>query len=67
MFKKFLVCPECNVPLEEREFVVCPSCDKPIVQKENIEKEIDRGTKYCGQCGKEIASTLSEALAEAED
>ena len=66
MLKKFLVCPECNVPVEEREFVVCPHCGKPIAQKENIKREIDKGAKYCTNCGKEIVSTLSEALADGE-
>jgi transcription elongation factor Elf1 len=46
------------------KFYVCPVCNKPIAKKKDIQERIHNGTKYCGHCGKEIASTLAEALAE---
>lgn len=67
MFKNFYVCPKCNEPVEEREFVVCPDCGNPIAQKQNIQACIDNGVKYCGRCGKKIASTLAEALASVKE
>ena len=64
MLKKFYVCPVCNKPIMQQEYVVCPNCGKPITQKKDIQECINQGTKYCKNCGKEIASTLVEALAE---
>lgn len=45
-------------------FFTCPHCGRPIVKKEKIKEYAAEGAKYCGQCGKEIASTLAEALAQ---
>jgi uncharacterized protein with PIN domain len=50
-----------------KEFLVCPKCGNPLVQKEEVIKKFDKESKYCTQCGKEIASTYAQALAIANE
>jgi DNA-directed RNA polymerase subunit RPC12/RpoP len=64
MIKKFYVCPETGKPIVEREFIVCPNCGEPIGQKHYLQACTYDRPKYCGHCGREITSTLAEALAE---
>lgn len=49
--------------MEYKEFLVCPHCGRAIVKKEDA-KEYAKEARFCGGCGKNIASTFAEVLAE---
>ena len=50
-------CPYCE------SIVTCSSCGEPLKTAEAVDLAIANGYKYCTNCGKKIASTLAEALA----
>jgi hypothetical protein len=50
-------CPSCDAELH------CSHCGETFKTQKSIKLALANGIKYCSNCGEEIASTLSEALA----
>jgi len=56
--EKRLECPNCG------EGIKCPVCNGFCEDDLSVKNALRFGVRYCTNCGNEIASTLSEALAQ---
>lgn len=65
-FEEFYACPSCGRAIsgEKREYFICPKCDRALCEKSRLQNFTD---KFCGHCGKNLASAKEEAMALASE